>query len=96
MTMEKMERDFRVEAYPTAPGDFGFASMSGIYWRPGEERQAAEELLEEARQHLTRARGMRNYILLRWETVWVCSKCGYESRTKDECPECRELEEVKP
>ncbi|MEE9584742.1 MAG: hypothetical protein V3W51_04595 [Candidatus Brocadiales bacterium] len=88
MTIERIESDFRVVAYPTEPGDFGFASISGIAWKPGEERRAAEELLTEAKRHLYGARGVSNYISLLWKTIYRCSACGFEGKTLADVEGC--------
>jgi len=52
MGKEIVKENIRVEVYAKSPGDFGFASMSGVFRTEDEELQMCEGIARDIRRHV--------------------------------------------
>lgn len=80
--MSKLNRrtNFRVEVRPRSPGDFGFASISGIEQSEREWERDCEAIAEQIRRHVdglsSSWRGSDRGVTVEWDNEPVCSHCG--------------------
>lgn len=94
MTKSTRISDAYVRVELRSPGDFGFASMSGITRTDEETRRELSLLADEARRGIRSDQCEKGHISEVIETEDYCSHCDYPWEDAEPCCQAREDEEA--
>jgi len=77
MSKRSYRENFRVEVTPRSPGDFGYASISGLQRTEEEALRTCEDIADQIRRHVDDlpSRGDRGVTVI-WDDAGVCEHCG--------------------